>query len=59
MNLQKLIAKGHMVPIYEEKDNEIVLVGYRRKESSRKSHQNPVLNKSPITIVKLPTYPEF
>jgi hypothetical protein len=43
MNLKKLLSKGHLVPIYEAREDTIFLIGYRRKASSRKSHQRPFL----------------
>ena len=48
--LQKLLSKGHLVPIYEAREDTIFLIGYRRKASSRKSHQRPFILKQPIPL---------
>lgn len=58
MNIQKLLSKGHLVPIYNRVEDTIMLVGYRRKASSRKASQRPFLLKQPIPIAKIPTKPE-
>lgn len=57
MNLKKLLAKGHLVPIYNRVEDTIMLVGYRRKASSRKAHQRPFMLKTAIPIAKIPTEP--
>ena len=58
MNLKKLLAKGHLVPIYNRVEDTIMLVGYRRKASSRKAHQRPFMLKAGVPIAKIPTEPE-
>ena len=58
MNIQKLLSKGHLVPIYEAREDTIFLIGYRRKASSRKAHQRPFMLKAAIPIAKIPTEPE-
>ena len=58
MNLQKLLSKGHLVPIYNRVEDTIMLMGYRRKASSRKASQRPFLLKAAIPIAKIPTEPE-
>jgi hypothetical protein len=55
--LQKLLAKGHLIPIYRPLGEDLCLVGYRRKATSRKSHQRPFMLKQPIVVGKLPTNP--
>jgi hypothetical protein len=57
MNLQKLLSKGHLVPIYEAREDTIFLIGYRRKASSRKAHQRPFMLKAGVPIAKIPTNP--
>ena len=57
MNLQKLLSKGHLIPIYRPLGEDLCLVGYRRKPSSRKSHQRPFMLKQPIIVGQLPTNP--
>ena len=56
--LQKLLAKGHLVPIYKVEGDTIMLTGYRRKASSRKSHQRPFMLKAGVPIAKIDPNPE-
>jgi hypothetical protein len=56
--LQKLLAKGHLVPIYEAREDTILLIGYRRKTSSRKAHQRPFMLKAGVPLGKIDPKPE-
>jgi hypothetical protein len=56
--IQKLLAKGHLVPIYEAREDTIFLIGYRRKASSRKAHQRPFLLPQPLALGKIDPNPE-
>jgi hypothetical protein len=56
--LQKLLAKGHLIPVYRPLGEDLCLVGYRRKATSRKSHQRPFMLQQPIVVGQLPTNPE-
>jgi len=56
--LNKLLAKGHLVPIYKATEDEIFLIGYRRKASSRKAHQRPFLLPQPLSLGKITPNPE-
>ena len=58
MSLQKLLSKGHLVPIYNRVEDTIMLIGYRRKASSRKAHQRPFMLKAGVPIAKIPKEPE-
>ena len=58
VNINKLLAKGHLVPIYKVEEETIMLMGYRRKASSRKAHQRPFMLKAGVPIAKIPTNPE-
>lgn len=58
MNTQKLLDKGRLVPIYKVEGDTILLMGYRRKASSRKAHQRPFLLKAGVPIAKIPKEPE-
>jgi hypothetical protein len=58
MNLKKLLSKGHLVPIYEAREDTIYLIGYRRKAGSRKSHQRPFLLPQPLALGKIDPNPE-
>lgn len=55
--LQKLLAKGHLIPIYEAREDTIFLIGYRRKASSRKAHQRPFLLPQPLALGKVTPNP--
>lgn len=59
MNIKKLLAKGHLVPIYQATEDTIFLIGYRRKASSRKRSQRPFLLPQPLALGKITTNPEF
>jgi hypothetical protein len=56
--LQKLLSKGHLIPIYRPIGGDLCLVGYRRKPSSRKAHQRPFMLQQPIVLGPLPSNPE-
>jgi hypothetical protein len=58
MNIQKLLSKGHLLPIYGAREDTIFLIGYRRKASSRKAHQRPFMLKAGVPIAKIPKEPE-
>ena len=58
MNLKKLLAKGHLIPIYNAIGETLCLVGYRRKPTSRKSHQRPFMLKQPIPLGPIETNSE-
>ena len=58
MNIQKLLSKGHLLPIYNRVEDTIMLIGYRRKASSRKAHQRPFMLKAGVPIAKIPKEPE-
>jgi hypothetical protein len=48
--LQKLLAKGHLIPVYGPVGDDLCLVGYRRKATSRKAHQRPFMLQQPIIL---------
>ena len=56
--LQKLLSKGHLIPVYEALGGDLCLVGYRRKPTSRKSHQRPIMLQQPIVLGPLTPNPE-
>jgi hypothetical protein len=55
--IQKLLAKGHLIPIYNALGETLCLVGYRRKPSSRKAHQRPFMLKQPIPLGPIDEWP--
>ena len=56
--LQKLLAKGHLIPIYNVLGETLCLVGYQRKPTSRKAHQRPFMLKEPIPLGPITPNPE-
>ena len=56
--LNNLLKKGRLLPVYRREEDTILLVGYQRKAHSRKSHQRPVMLKAPVPIAKIPQNPE-
>ena len=58
MNIKKLLSKGHLIPIYNRVEDTIMLIGYRRRASSRKRSQRPFMLKAGVPIAKIPTEPE-
>lgn len=58
MNLKKLLAKGHLVPIYQALEDTVFLIGYRRKARSRKASQRPFMLPQPLALGKITTKPE-
>jgi hypothetical protein len=58
MNLKKLLSNGHLVPIYEAREDTIFLIGYRRKAGSRKAHQRPFMLTQPLALGKIDPNPE-
>jgi hypothetical protein len=57
MNLKKLLAKGHLIPIYNPVEGNLCLVGYQRKPTSRKAHQRPFMLKQPIILGPVDEWP--
>ena len=49
---QRLIEQGRLLPIFAKSGEDIALIGYRRKPSSRKSHQRPIMLARPVLIPK-------
>jgi hypothetical protein len=58
MNIKKLLAKGHLAPIYQATEDTIFLVGYRRKARSRKASQRPFMLPQPLALGKITQNPE-
>ena len=58
MNVKKLLSKGHLIPIYNPVGDNLCLVGYSRKASSRKAHHRPIMLKQPIVLGPLTPNPE-
>ncbi len=56
--INKLLKDGRLLPIYQALGETLCLVGYRRKPTSRKSHQRPFMLKQPIPMGPIETNPE-
>jgi hypothetical protein len=56
--INKLLKDGRLLPIYNAVGETLCLVGYRRKPTSRKSHQQPLMLKQPIPLGPIETNPE-
>ena len=56
--LQKLLSKGHLIPIYNPVDGNLCIVGYQRKPTSRKASQRPFMLAQPIVLGPLTPNPE-
>ena len=56
--IDKLLKAGKLLPIYSALGDTLCLVGYRRKASSRKSHQRPFMLKAGVPLGKIPPNPE-
>lgn len=57
-NLQNLLKKNRLLPIYKREEDTIYLVGYQRKPTSRKRFQRPFMLKGEVPIAKIPPNPE-
>lgn len=57
MNVKKLLAKGHLIPIYNPVGDNLCLVGYSRKATSRKAHHRPIMLQQPIVLGPLTPNP--
>lgn len=58
MNLKKLLSKGHLIPIYNPVGDDLCLVGYRRKATSRKASHRPIMLNQPLVLGPLTPNPE-
>ncbi len=56
--IDKLLKAGKLLPIYSALGDTLCLVGYKRKPSSRKSHQRPFMLNQPIPLGPIETKPE-
>lgn len=56
--LNNLLKRGRLLPVYKREEDTIFLVGYQRKPSSRKAHQRPFMLKAAVPIAKIPQNPE-
>ena len=57
MNVKKLLSKGHLIPIYNPVGDNLCVVGYQRKPTSRKASQRPFMLAQPIVLGPLTPNP--
>ena len=56
--INKLLNDGRLLPLYSAIGETLCLVGYKRKPTSRKSHQRPFMLNQPIPLGPIETKPE-
>jgi hypothetical protein len=56
-DINKLLKQGRLLPIYNVLDENLCLVGYRRKPNSRKSHHRPFMLNQPIVLGPVDEWP--
>ena len=52
MNIEKLVKQGRLLPIIAKSGDDLALIGYRRKTTSRKANQSPILLPRPFVLKK-------
>jgi hypothetical protein len=52
MNIEKLVKQGRLLPIIAKSGDDLALIGYRRKTTSRKAKQRPILLPRPFVLKK-------
>jgi hypothetical protein len=52
MNIEKLVKQGRLLPIIAKSGDDLALIGYRRKTTSRKAGQKPILLPRPFVLKK-------
>jgi hypothetical protein len=52
MNIEKLVKQGRLLPIIAKSGDDLALIGYRRKTTSRKANQRPILLPKPFVLKK-------
>lgn len=57
MNVKKLLSKGHLIPIYNPVGDNLCIVGYQRKPTSRKASQRPFMLAQPIVLGPVDEWP--
>ena len=50
--LEQLVKQGRLLPIIAKSGDDLALIGYRRKTTSRKAKQQPILLPKPFVLKK-------
>jgi hypothetical protein len=50
--LERLVKQGRLLPIIAKSGDDLALIGYRRKTTSRKANQQPILLPRPFVLKK-------
>jgi hypothetical protein len=50
--IEQLVKQGRLLPIIAKSGDDLALIGYRRKTTSRKAKQQPILLPRPFVLKK-------
>jgi len=50
--IERLVKQGRLIPIIAKSGDDLALIGYRRKTTSRKAKQQPILLPRPFVLKK-------
>jgi hypothetical protein len=50
--IERLVKQGRLIPIIAKSGDDLALIGYRRKTTSRKANQQPILLPKPFVLKK-------
>jgi hypothetical protein len=50
--IERLVKQGRLIPIIAKSGDDLALIGYRRKTTSRKANQQPILLPRPFVLKK-------
>ena len=50
--IERLVKQGRLLPIIAKSGDDLALIGYRRKTTSRKAGQKPILLPRPFVLKK-------
>ncbi len=50
--IERLVKQGRLIPIIAKSGDDLALIGYRRKTTSRKANQRPILLPRPFVLKK-------
>jgi len=50
--IERLVKQGRLIPIIAKSGDDLALIGYRRKTTSRKAKQQPILLPTPFVLKK-------
>jgi hypothetical protein len=50
--IERLVKQGRLLPIIAKSGDDLALIGYRRKTTSRKANRQPILLPRPFVLKK-------